>query len=61
MGIIDAFGAEDRVNLKVSDLVNYFRSEAQTYARNEVMLNGIKSNMPYAHILAMIGELNTEE
>lgn len=61
MGIVDVFGADDRVSLKVNDLVNYFRGEAKTYARNEVMLNGIKSNMPYDHILAMIGELEIKE
>ena len=58
MGFVDAFGAEDRIQLKVNDLVNYFRSEARTHAQNEVLLNGIRANLPNSHILVMIGELD---
>ena len=56
MGLVDVFGSEDRVSLKVNDLINYFRGEAQVYAKNEVLLNGIRSGLPHSHILVMLGE-----
>jgi hypothetical protein len=61
VGILDTFGADDRVELKVNDLIRYFRDEADTNARNEVLLNGIRARLPYSHILTMIGELDPVE
>lgn len=60
MGLVDVFGAEDRITLKTNDLVNYFRSEARTNVENEVMIRGLRAKLPYSHILVMIGELGTD-
>lgn len=56
MGIIDAFSKDDRVELKVCELLNYFKSEAKTDARNEIMLNGLRAGIPHEVILIMLGE-----
>lgn len=56
MGITDAFAREDRAELKVSELVSYFRHEGRTNAKNEIMINGLKADIPASHILTMIGE-----
>ena len=60
MGIVDVFKPEDRVELTVNDLVNYFRKEAKTNAENEVLINGLKAGLPASHILVMIGKLDTD-
>lgn len=60
MGLTDVFGAEDRVELKVNDLISYFKNEARINAVNEVLLNGLHARLPYSHILVMIGELDTD-
>jgi hypothetical protein len=56
MGLMDTFNKDDRVELKVNELINYFRVEASTNAINEVLLNGVRARLPYDHILTMIGE-----
>ena len=56
MGMLDAFAQDDRITLKVNDLIHYFRNEARTNAQNEVLLNGVRAHLPYSHILTMIGE-----
>ena len=60
MGLCDVFGSEDRISLKVNELVDYFRGEARTHADNTVMLNGLKAGLPSKHILIMIGESDTD-
>lgn len=60
MGIVDAFQKDDRAEIRVNDLIGYFRHEARTNARNEVLLNGIRAQLPYSHILVMIGEKPVE-
>ena len=57
MGITDVFGRDDRVELKVNELISYFRHEARTNARNEVLVNGLKAEIPSGYILTMIGEV----
>lgn len=56
MGIVDVFSKDDRVELKVNELIEYFRDEGRTNAKNEIMINGLKAGMPASHILVMIGE-----
>lgn len=56
MGIVDVFNKDDRVELKVNELIAYFRAEGRTNATNEVLLNGIRAHLPYSHILTMVGE-----
>lgn len=60
MGLIDAFSCDDRIDLKVNDLVSYFRNEARVYAENTVMINGLRAGLPAEHILIMTGKLGTD-
>lgn len=56
MGLADAFACEDRVQLKVSDLMQIMKMEALNYAQNQCMIEGLKAHLPHNHILIMIGE-----
>lgn len=53
MGILDAFAAEDRVDVKFS----IFYELVKGCAEREFITNGLKHKIPHAHILAMLGEL----
>ena len=53
MGILDAFAAEDRVDVKFST----FYVLVKGCAEREFITNGLKHKIPHAHILAMLGEL----
>lgn len=53
MGILDAFAAEDRVDVKFST----FYERVKGCAEREFITNGLKHKIPHAHILAMLGEL----
>jgi hypothetical protein len=53
MGILDAFAAEDRVDVKFST----FYELVKGCAEREFITNGLKHKIPHAHILAMLGEL----
>lgn len=53
MGILDAFAAEDRVDVKFSA----FYELVKGCAEREFITNGLKHKIPHAHILAMLGEL----
>ena len=53
MGILDAFTAEDRVDVKFST----FYELVKGCAEREFITNGLKHKIPHAHILAMLGEL----
>lgn len=53
MGILDAFAAEDRVDVKLST----FYELVKGCAEREFITNGLKHKIPHAHILAMLGEL----
>ena len=57
MGILDAFAAEDRVDVKFST----FYELVKGYAEREFITNGLKHKIPHAHILAMLGELPEPE
>lgn len=53
MGILDAFAAEERVDVKFSTFYELVRGCAE----REFITNGLKYKIPHAHILAMLGEL----
>lgn len=53
MGILDAFAAEDRVDVEFST----FYELVKGCAEREFITNGLKHKIPHAHILAMLGEL----
>ena len=57
--VADLFVPNGKVELKISDLQDLFRSDALSWAQNTCMINGLKANLPAEHILIMIGE--TEE
>ncbi len=57
MGILDAFAAEDRVDVKFST----FYELVKGCAEREFVTNGLKRRIPHAHILAMPGELPEPE
>lgn len=54
--VVDMFTPEGKVELKISDLRELFRSDALNWAENKCMINGLKAGLPVEHILAMIGE-----
>lgn len=60
MGLTDVFGKDDRIELKVNELIDYFRDEADVMAENKVLLNGLKAGLPTSHILVMIGKHDSE-
>lgn len=55
MGIVDAFTAEARVELKVNELMNLMRYAAKA----DVIYNGVKANVPHGYLRACIS--GTEE
>ena len=57
MGILDAFAAEDRVDVKFST----FYELVKGCAEREFITRGLKYRIPHAHILAMLGELPEPE
>ena len=57
MGILDAFAAEDRVDVKFST----FYELVKGCAEREFITNGLKHKIPHAHILAMLNELPEPE
>ena len=60
MGLVDTFGKDDRLELKVNEVIEYFRNEARVIAENEVLINGLKADLPTSHILIMIGKTDVE-
>lgn len=56
MGIMDVFNADDRVELRVNDLIYYFRQEAKMGVERNLIINGLKNHIPAEYILKMIGE-----
>lgn len=54
MGIADAFCKEDRVELKVSEVINYFRAEGRTNAVNEILINGLKADVNPKILLKLV-------
>lgn len=50
MGIVDAFTAEARVELKVNELMNLMKYTAKA----EVIYNGVKANVPHEYLRACI-------
>lgn len=51
MGLVDAFGAEDRVQVKFSDFYELVRGCTQ----RDQMLNAINCNVPHRYIREMCG------
>lgn len=58
--IVDVFTSDGKVEIKIKDLKDLFRSDALNWAQNQCMVNGLKAGLPAEHILTMIGE-NEEE
>ena len=50
MGIVDAFTAEARVELKVNELMNLMKYTAKA----EAIYNGVKANVPHKYLRACI-------
>lgn len=50
MGLADAFGAEDRVNVKFSDFYNMMKQ----CATEELIENAVNCNVPHEYIREMI-------
>ena len=50
MGIVDAFAAEDRVEVKFSDFYRLIREAAKA----ELMANGVYTLVPHEYIEAML-------
>lgn len=56
MGLGDAFLPDAKVEIKVVELKELFRSEAADEVENRCLINGLKAGLPAEHILTMIGE-----
>lgn len=50
MGLVDAFSAEDRVEVKFSDFFNIIKQAAQ----KENIMNGVNCNVPHEYIREMV-------
>lgn len=50
MGLVDALNAEDRVELKITELLQLVRGCAE----RDVMKNGINTDVPHAYMRMMI-------
>lgn len=61
MGILDAFNKEDRVDVKVYELMHFFKETGLVAAKNEVLLNGLRADLPHNYILMMAGEQQPEK
>lgn len=57
MGIVDAFTAEARVELKVNELMNLMKYTAKA----EVIYNGVKANVPHEYLRACISGIEEKE
>lgn len=57
MGILDAINKEDRVEVRYSDFYSLIRGCAE----RDIMVNGLKHRIPYAHMEAMLGLLGDPE
>lgn len=51
MGLVDAFSAEDRVNVKFSDFYNLVKGCTQ----RDVLMNGAKCDVPHKFLREMMG------
>lgn len=49
MGLVDAFGKEDRVEIKISDLFAILKAGA----RSELVMNAVNCNVPHRYIREM--------
>lgn len=57
MGLVDAFGAEDRVNVKFSDFYNLVKGCTQ----RDMLMNAVRCKVPHCYTLeVMTGEENDE-
>ena len=56
MGIVDAFAAEDRVQVKFSDFYAFMKEAAKA----EIMANGIHTRVPHEEIEKMLTGKNPE-
>lgn len=64
MGLVDAFGKEDRVEIKISDLFALLKAGA----RSELVMNAVNCNVPHRYIREMasgkpeaLQEIETED
>lgn len=50
MGLADAFGAEDRVNVKFTDFYNLMKGCTQ----RDMLMNAVKTKVPHEYIECMM-------
>ena len=60
MGLSDAFGPEERVSLKVSEIYDLFLETAQAKAQNEIMLSGYKNHIDHDTVLILLNKRENE-
>lgn len=58
MGIVDVFSKDDRIELKVNEVIDYFRTEGRTNAVNEILINGLKANVSPKILLKLVEKPN---
>lgn len=54
MGITDLFVAEDRIELKVSQVISLIEESKRNEVVKEMLYNGVKNRVSYSDILKII-------
>ena len=56
MGLADAFGKEDRVEIAVSQMIDVLTATATLKAKNDILLTGFKKHIDYDIVLDLLNE-----
>ena len=54
MGLADVFGKDDVVEVKVNDLLSYFREHSRGAVEAEMLKNGIKAGIPLEYLKSFV-------
>lgn len=61
MGLVDAFTAEDRVTITVSQLIDMCNYRADLKAKNKIMLRGWENKIDPETMLILLGKSKIEK
>lgn len=56
MGLADAFSPEERLEIKVSELIDMCNYRADLAAENKIMRRGIENKIDYDTLLILLGK-----
>ena len=60
MGLADAFGKEETVNIKLTELETLIERRVRCEEDNKLIINGLENGVKKRDILAMLGKLKKE-